>query len=339
MFLARPEGGSCIGNSATTDNAVPKHDPECCGFRHILILSDIEGSSGCGSYRASSFLNRPWARACAAMSQDVDAVVRALFAAGVARVTVKDFHRTAYNLLPEIIDPRARIVCGYRQGPVPGIGDPGDADGVMMIGLHAASGTDGFLAHTLTSRLASLRVNGRPLAEVELFAASLAPFDIPPLFFSGCPVACGQARRRIPGIRTFPIDKRIPPEALDVRHWRKGLANAAVAALNTSPPAPHRPEGPFRAVIRIRDGVPAARRMADRWGFTRNGATVIIDAADIHDLYDRLIRLCYLSPSASTALPVSLTLFNGLGWLGRQWVRRQLTTDGRQPQQKKDLLT
>jgi D-aminopeptidase len=102
-------------------------------------------------------------------------------------VTIKDFHRTAYNLLPEMIDRRARIVCGYRRGAVPGLGDPEDADALMMIGMHAASDTDGFLAHTLTSRLASLKVNGRPLAEVELFAAALAPYGIPTIFFSGCP--------------------------------------------------------------------------------------------------------------------------------------------------------
>ncbi len=137
-------------------------------YRLILVLADIEGSSGCGSYRASSFLTKPWARACAAMSRDVDAVVKGLFEAGVQRVTVKDFHRTGYNLIPEMIDSRARITCGYHQGPVPGLGDPGDADAAMMIGMHAAAGTAGFLAHTLTSRLASLTVAGRPLAEVEL---------------------------------------------------------------------------------------------------------------------------------------------------------------------------
>jgi D-aminopeptidase len=105
-------------------------------FHHILIIADIEGSSGCGDYRASSFLTRPWAAACMAMSRDVDALSRSLFDAGVRQVTVKGFHRTAYNLLPEMIDPRTRIVSGYRQGSTPGLGDPGDADAVMMIGMH-----------------------------------------------------------------------------------------------------------------------------------------------------------------------------------------------------------
>ena len=293
-------------------------------LRHILILADIEGSSGCGSYQASRFLTPSWAQACAAMSCDVDAVAGALLDAGVRRVTVHDFHRTAFNLLPEMIDPRAHIVCGYRQGPVPGLGDPGDADGVMMIGMHAASGTAGFLAHTLTSRLASLRVNGRPLAEVELFAASLAPFGIPPRFFSGCPVACAQARKRIPGLHTFAIDKRVPPAALDAPRWRQALARAAVGALAGPAPVPYTPQGPLRAVIRIRDGAHAAARMADAWGFKCTGAVIRIDAPDIHTLYDRLIRLCYLSPVRQATLPASLWLFSLMGRLGRQWVRRQL---------------
>jgi len=292
--------------------------------RHILILADIEGSSGCGSYAASSFFTRPWARACEAMSRDVDAVVQALFHAGVQKVTVQDFHRTAYNLLPEMIDRRARLVCGYHRGPVPGLGHPGDADAVMMIGMHAASGTPGFLPHTLTSRLASVRVNGRPLAEVELFSASLAPFGIYPIFFSGCPVACAQARERIPGIGTVAIDKQIPPEVLDAHGWRLELARGAVGALRGPAPAPYDPQGPFRAVIRIRDGAQAAARMADRWGFERRGATVILHASDIHLLYDRLVRLCYLSPLTQQTLPLSLAIFNLMGRWGRHWVRRRL---------------
>jgi D-amino peptidase len=298
-------------------------------YRHILILADIEGSSGCGSYRASSFMTRSWARACAAMSLDVDAVVGHLFDAGVQRVTVKDFHRTGCNLLPEMIDARARIDSGYHRGPVPGLGDPGDADGLMMIGMHAAAGTTGFLPHTLTSRLSSLLVNGRPMAEVELFSASLAPFGIPPLFFSGCPAACSQARERIPGIHTFSIDKSIPPESLDARQWRCDMARAAAESLTRMTTAPYCPAGPFHAEVTIRDGFAAAARMADPWRFKRTGATVYIDAPDVHSLYFSLIRLCYLPPGVEKALPLSLALYNLVGRLGRLWVRRQLKIESR----------
>ena len=124
-----------------------------------------------------------WARACVEMSRDVNAVVQALFQNGAETVRVKDFHRTGYNLLPELIDSRADVVHGYRKGPVPGIGDPGEAEAVMFLGMHAASGTDGFLAHTLTSRVQQLEVNGAPLAEIQLFASSLEPWGLQPNHF------------------------------------------------------------------------------------------------------------------------------------------------------------
>ncbi len=141
------------------------------GYRHILIVAAIEGSSGCWSRRGAAFGTPEWARACEGMSDDVGTVASSLLQAGVEGITVNDFHRTGYNLLPERIPPVVNVVQGYRTGPVVGIGDPRPAEAVMFLGLHAASGTDGFLAHTLTSRLADIRVNGRPLPEVQLFDA------------------------------------------------------------------------------------------------------------------------------------------------------------------------
>ena len=90
-------------------------------FRRVLSIADIEGSSGCWTYAATSCLTPEWALACAAMTQDVQRVVRALFGAGVEDIIVKDFHRTGYNLLPEKIDRRARVDSGYALGPIPGL--------------------------------------------------------------------------------------------------------------------------------------------------------------------------------------------------------------------------
>ncbi|HEY9070798.1 MAG TPA: M55 family metallopeptidase, partial [Candidatus Ozemobacteraceae bacterium] len=178
--------------------------------RTVLLLTDIEGSTGCLS-REGALLGTPdWAIACRELSRDADAVVRALFEAGATKVWIQDFHRTGFNLLRKLIDPRAILRQGYKAGPVPGIGMPPAADTVMMIGFHAASGTPGFLPHTLTSRFARLRIDGRILCEAELFTGalgSLAESGMRARLFSGCPVACAQAREALPGIRTVPIDK------------------------------------------------------------------------------------------------------------------------------------
>ncbi len=292
---------------------------------HLLIIADIEGSSGCWQYSDGCFLSPTWPRACAAMTADVDTVVRALFNAGVQSIRVKDFHRTGYNLLREGLDPRATLVSGYHRGPVPGVGDPGSSQAVLFLGMHAASGSRGFLAHTLTSRIQDLRVNGRRVCELELFAAALAPHNIRPLFFSGSPAACVQARDRLPGIITHSINKKGGPAALDVVRWRQGLASAAVGSLTRAgTPPPYDPQGPFLAEITFRDGAHAAASHARPWGFKYRRATVFIDTNTYLELYHQLVRLCYLPPLAEHTLPLSLFLFNLRGRLGLAWAKRRL---------------
>jgi D-aminopeptidase len=290
----------------------------------ILILADLEGSSACWSYTASSFLTDEWARACLGMSQDVSSVVSALFDAGVETVTIKDFHRTGYNLFAELFDDRARIVFGYRRGPVPGIGNPANAQAVMFLGMHAASGSDGFLAHTLTSRIARLTLNNRYLAEVELFAASLAPWGIRPIFFSGCPVACEQATAVIDNMDCFPIDKSQGPESFDASAWRSALAQAAVNALSNQKTKPYRPAGPFEVRATLREGKAEAVRLARRWNFEQTGEQIRLQADQMDQLYRALIQLCYLTPLTAKILPLALAAFNLRGRLGIMWARRRL---------------
>ncbi len=290
----------------------------------ILILADIEGSSGCWSYAASAFKTGQWARACLEMTRDVDAVARALCDRGAGRVVIQDFHRTGYNLLPELIDRRAVVRSGYRVGPVPGMGDPGDSRLVMMLGMHAASGTPGFLAHTLTSRLEAVLVEGRHVAEAELFAAALAPYGLRPVFFSGCPLACRQAAAALPGIATFAIDKEQGPVRFDASAWRRQLAGAAADALDLPQAAVYHLAGPVRAEIVFRRGAPEARRVAARWKLDCRGSSVFLEASHMADLYRRLVQVCYLTPVAKALAPLAIRLANLKGRLGLGWVRRRL---------------
>ncbi|MEW5725877.1 MAG: M55 family metallopeptidase, partial [Thermodesulfobacteriota bacterium] len=206
----------------------------------------------------------------------------------------------------------------------PGLGPPGGAGGVLFVGLHAAAGTAGFLAHTLTSRLARLEVNGRPLAEIELFSASLAPFGIKPVFISGCPAACAQAAAAVPGITTWSIDKTGGPGSLDRGAWREGLARAATLASANEATRPYEPAGPFSARVAMRDGEKPARRIEKRWGFRRTGDTLHVEARDIHELYLKLIRLAYLTPLLDRLSGPALALSNFRGRYGLAWVRRRL---------------
>jgi D-amino peptidase len=298
-------------------------------YTHILIIADLEGSSGCWSYKASSFLTDEWCRACLEMSRDLGTVVSALFRAGVKTIIIKDFHRTGYNLFPEMIDSRATLISGYRRGPVPGIGHHHHAQAVMFLGMHAASGSDGFLAHTLTSRIARLEVNHRLLAEIELFAASLAPWGIRPIFFSGCPVACQQASTVINNINCCPIDKTQGAKSFDARTWRSELARAAVRSLDNHKTLPYVPIGPFDATVTLREGKAVAAKLARRWKLEQQDNRINIHAADIHELYRQLIKMCYLTPVAAKILPLAMIAFNFWGRSGIWRARRRLKRWGK----------
>lgn len=292
--------------------------------KNILVISDIEGSSGCWDYESSSFLKAKWASACLEMSRDVNAVAEALFNNGAKKIIVKDFHRTGYNLLPEFIHPGVKLVSGYRIGPVRGLGDPEDTTAVMMLGMHSASGSGGFLAHTMTSRIEKLIVNGELMGEIELFTASLAPWKISPVFFSGCPVACLEAEAAVKNISTYPIDKSLGEGSLKSESWRKGLAEAAAGAMENHSTVPFRKEGPFKAILSMRDGSEYAGKLAARWGFPTTGNRIYIDANDMDSLYHNLIRICYLTPFAEKILPLGIRLYNLYGRLGQSWVRHKI---------------
>ncbi len=295
---------------------------------HVLIIADIEGSSGCWSYRASSFLTPEWYRACLEMSRDIGTVTEALFQSGVKSVTIKDFHRTGYNLMRDCIDPRAKILHGYRKGPVPGIGAPGSCGLAMFIGMHAASGSCGFLSHTLTSRIARLEVNGEIMPEVFLFSASLAPAGFRPVFFSGCPVACRQAEYAIPHIESFPIMKTPGDEGTyDREGWRKLLAQATVHSLDNRSTIVPAPAGPFHVAVTLRDGEKAAMRIARRWKLSYSADTIIFDAWSFDEMYYTLIRICYLTRFTELVIGPALAMYNIVGKAGLARARRACRAD------------
>ena len=188
------------------------------------------------------------------------------------------------------------------------------------------------MAHTLTSRISWLEVNRKPLAEIELFSASLAPYGVRPIFFSGCPTACAQASAAIRKIDSHPIDKAAGPDLFNVDAWRSGLVSGALNSLNNGATEPYTPLGPFQAEMTWRGGESAAQKLARRWGFDQEGARIFIEAADIHELYGDLIKLCYLTPLTLKILPFGLFLYNLTGRLGLAWARRRLKKNEYLPQ-------
>lgn len=289
-------------------------------YRKILIIADIEGSTGCGSYEASSFNTSSWYDACIDMSLDINAVVLKLFEKGAEKIYIKDFHRTGYNLLPELIDERAEVIHGYRKGPVPGIGDVYDAEAVMFIGMHASSGSGGFLAHTLTSKYSRIMVNSSRVSELQIFASSLYSYSLKPVFFSGCPVACREAEENIKGINVYPVIKDESGYCHKTQ-TRDEIALAACESLENTVVSPYLMPPPFLAELGMRDGAETAEKKGKRWKLDFRDDTISFKASDFDDFYNRLIKITYFTPLLEKITPAALFLFNIYGRTGLSVVR------------------
>ena len=99
------------------------------------------------------------------MAEDANAAIRGAFEGGATDVLVNDSHGGQRNLLPEDLDPRARLISHSfkRYGMMEGLDETFDA--IIYVGYHAkADSPRGLFAHTglrRRSRSAGQRHLGR----------------------------------------------------------------------------------------------------------------------------------------------------------------------------------
>lgn len=168
----------------------------------LLVSVDIEGVAGVFHPEQTRPGNGEYERARAWMTREADAAVRGALAAGADEVWVNDSHGSFRNLLPDLLDPRARIVLGkprYR-GMMSGI--EGGCDGVLMIGYHSRARSRGILAHTINSgAFAGVWINGQELGEAGLYAALAGDAGVPVLMASGDDVFIAETQGLLPWTR------------------------------------------------------------------------------------------------------------------------------------------
>ena len=159
----------------------------------VYILTDLEGISGitlwkqCGPaapelYEVSRRL----------LMSDVNAAIEGCLAGGATDVTVLDGHGYPYNMVPELMHPKAEYLCG--SGFPLGWAMEGYDVG-MQVGAHAMNRTrDGVLCHT-QNHVTDARYwyNDREMGELGQGAIEMGYYDFPCVFVTGDVAACREA--------------------------------------------------------------------------------------------------------------------------------------------------
>jgi D-aminopeptidase len=282
------------------------------------IVADLEGSTGVWT-KAHTLLGTPeWQEARVELTHDINTVADALFEKGVKGVVVKDFHRTGYNIIPSYLDKRVRLVSGYYTGPAIGYGKLYGGDFALFVGLHAAGGNEkGFLAHTLTSRIAEILVNEKRICESELFATVLSTFRVPVVFFSGCPAACQEVAESMNWILTYPIPKdpliyRDPDNKKEyIQRMRQGLGEKVKEILHVEGLPLFAMKPPFDCQVILQDEA-EARRM-NPWGFPQKGRIIRFRSEGFLEMYENLLKVAYF-PKAAFMLRYLLIPLTRIVW-------------------------
>jgi len=262
----------------------------------VFVSVDMEGIGGTGTSAMTNATGKDYATGRRLMTDEVNAVVAALFAGGATDVVVNDSHGDMQNLLHTELDPRVAYIQGAIKpyGMVEGLDATFDA--VVLLGAHARAGTEnGFIAHTGTGSVKGLWLNGMEAGEGELNAAFAGALGVPVVLAAGDATFVAQFTKTVQA-ETVVTKTAITPQSAMLRHpteVQKDLSAAATRALrNLASYKAWTVRTPIEVRLKLDEptrpqiltAIPGVRQI--------DGYTVAFTATDMAEAY-RLIRLMY----------------------------------------------
>src|SRR5688572_21550517 len=225
--------------------------------KKVYISVDLEGISGINGDDQTAAGAAEYGRARKLMAEDANAAIRGAFEGGATDVLVNDSHGGQRNLLPEDLDPRARLISHSfkRHGMMEGLDETFDA--VIFVGYHAkADSPRGLFAHTGSGVVKDVQVNGRSAGEGGLNTLMAQWFGVPVVMITGDDVAVAQQKEWTPNVRGVIVKRAINMRAVEARpltEARKEIEAAAresVAAAKKT--APDRAQG-YKVRMQLRN--------------------------------------------------------------------------------------
>ena len=199
--------------------------------KKVYISVDMEGISGIVGDDQTSAGQAEYGRSRKLMAEDANAAIRGAFAGGATEVVVNDSHGSQRNLLPEDLDPRARLISHSfkRHGMVEGLDETFDA--VIFVGYHAkADSPRGLFAHTGSGVVKDVQVNGRSAGEGGLNTLMAQWFGVPVVMITGDDVAIEQQKEWTPNVRGVVVKRAINMRAVEARPLAEARREIEAAA-------------------------------------------------------------------------------------------------------------
>ena len=261
----------------------------------IFISVDMEGVGGIGTSAMTSTGGKDYETGRKLMTNEVNAVVSAIFESGPATIVVNDSHGDMQNLLHTQLDPRVEYIQSNIKplGMVQGLDASFDA--VIFIGYHAMAGAEnGFLAHTGSSSVKGLWLNGVEVGEGGLNTYFASALGVPVILASGDRTFTEEIKKLIPA-RTVITKEAVGASAAKLIHpdvvtkELQAQTKVALKEIKKAKPIAQEPiefrlkvDVPTRADVAM--SIPGMKRI--------DGYTVSYQAKNMEEAY-KLIRVIY----------------------------------------------
>ncbi len=232
--------------------------------RSVFVITDAEGVAGiCRQEQTEP--KDPELRQL--LTGEVNAAVEGFLAGGADEVVVWDGHDGSQTLSAATIHPKAKLVIGD-------IGPRMTFDrgygAVAFLGQHSMAGVrGGIMAHSYSSLgIQNMRLNGKPVGEIETRAALAGAFGMPVIFLSGDRAAVRELHDIVPEAVTAEVKEGLGRYAcitLSAAAAREMIREkAGEAARKMGAIGPYRIGGPVTLEIEYttRNSLPVSAGMA-----------------------------------------------------------------------------
>ena len=193
------------------------------------ISVDMEGIAGVSHAAPTQRGDSGYAAAVRLMDGEANAAIACAFDGGATEVVVNDSHGSMFNLTPEAIDRRARLIQGRKPMSMVESADTGGYDVALFVGYHARAGhPTGTIAHTYTNGPTLTTLGGRPVGEYGINGMYLGALGVPVGMVAGDDALAAEVAEWLPWAERVVVKRGVSRHAADSVH--PSVARELIAA-------------------------------------------------------------------------------------------------------------
>jgi D-amino peptidase len=184
----------------------------------VYISADIEGVTGVTNFDETELHKTDSKPHVEQMTAEVVAACEGAIQAGAKEMWVKDAHDTGRNILASKLPREARLIRGWSGHPFMMLQElDASFHAAVFIGYHSRAGAGTSpLAHTLTGRIAHIKVNDRYASEFIIHTYAAAFVRVPVVFVSGDMGVCDEVAGFNPNVVTVAVKEGIGNSTVNI---------------------------------------------------------------------------------------------------------------------------